>query len=543
MAADEGKNSKEHKLLAGAVQSASYSMLLQLMLRMLTFTFNAIILRLITKDMLGVVNVRLILLFNTVYFLATDAFDKVGLSKMENQDWTKTINLLWCTVPVSIVIGSVLSWVWLYMLESPDPELVPGYTFAVICFTLSAILEILARPLFIVARKLMFAKLRVLQNGLSELSYCSLTVLLTVVMPENGLVNFAIAHILYGIVGGGIYYVYFTYYMRSRGKKDENFPFHSFRDFFPSFKKGTSFIDIPQAWLAVSIFKQSFLKQLLTEGEKYVMTVFGILSFADQGIYDVVNNLGSMAARFIFLPIEESGYLFFSQLLKRGETFGRQKPDSIKLAVDVLSCLLKFVILIGSVILVFGIPYSYLALDLYGGAVLSSGSGPYLLQWYCLYVLIIAVNGTTECFVFSTMSMTQVDQYNRFMVAFSVIFLLSSLVLTRYLGSVGFILANCLNMAARITHSVYYIEQYFKDSPYRPLHSIFPSPYVIVSLVASLAITHTSQRLFCCDGIFNRLVHIGVGGLCLCGTLAFIYLKETAVVNFVKEQYNARKKQ
>ena len=55
--------------------------------------------------------------------------------------------------------------------------------------------------------------------------------------------------------------------------------------------------------------------------------------------------------------------------------------DSCQLAVDVMSCLLKLVILIGAIILVFGIPYAYLALDLYGGSMLSSGSGMYIK--YC----------------------------------------------------------------------------------------------------------------------------------------------------------------
>ena len=38
------------------------------------------------------------------------------------------------------------------------------------------------------------------------------------------------------------------------------------------------------------------------------------------------------------------------------------------------------------------------------------------------------------------------------MLLFSLLFLLSSWLLTSYLGSVGFIIANCLNMAARISH-------------------------------------------------------------------------------------------
>lgn len=60
-------------------------------------------------------------------------------------------------------------------------------------------------------------------------------------------------------------------------------------------------------------------------GERYVMTVFGVLTFAQQGVYDIINNLGSLAARLIFLPIEESFYIFFARTLYRGEPAARQK--------------------------------------------------------------------------------------------------------------------------------------------------------------------------------------------------------------------------
>jgi oligosaccharide translocation protein RFT1 len=70
--------------------------------------------------------------------------------------------------------------------------------------------------------------------------------------------------------------------------------------------------------LTWSFFKQTVLKQLLTEGERYAMTIFNILSFGDQGMYDIVSNLGSLVARFVFFPIEDSGYLFFTQSFTRG---------------------------------------------------------------------------------------------------------------------------------------------------------------------------------------------------------------------------------
>ena len=50
-----------------------------------------------------------------------------------------------------------------------------------------------------------------------------------------------------------------------------------------------------------------------------------LLSLSSKGVYDVINNLGSLVARFIFLPIEESFYVFFASALFRGEPALKQK--------------------------------------------------------------------------------------------------------------------------------------------------------------------------------------------------------------------------
>lgn len=47
------------------------------------------------------------------------------------------------------------------------------------------------------------------------------------------------------------------------------------------------------------------------------------------GVYDIINNLGSMVARFLFLPIEESFYVFFAKVLERGREVRHQKQVSI----------------------------------------------------------------------------------------------------------------------------------------------------------------------------------------------------------------------
>ena len=82
----------------------------------------------------------------------------------------------------------------------------------------------------------------------------------------------------------------------------------------------------------------------------------------------------------------------------------------MSLVAETLKMLLRFVLLAALTILSFGYGYSHLALDLYGGRLLSSGAGPSLLRWYCLYVLLLAVNGVTECFFFAAMSQREVDR-------------------------------------------------------------------------------------------------------------------------------------
>lgn len=141
-----------------------------------------------------------------------------------------------------------------------------------------------------------------------------------------------------------------------------------------------------------------------------MMTFLNVLNFGDQGVYDIVNNLGSLVARLIFQPIEESFYIFFAKVLEREKDATLQKQEDVAVAAAVLESLLKLALLTGLTITVFGFAYSQLALDIYGGAMLSSGSGPVLLRAYCLYVLLLAINGVTECFTFAAMSKEEVDR-------------------------------------------------------------------------------------------------------------------------------------
>lgn len=520
---------------------ASSSALLQMLFRMITFGLNAFTLRYVSKDIIGVVNVRLMLLYTTVVFLAREAFRRACLSGSARRNWTKTFNLLWLTVPLGVCWSVFLGWIWLDILEVPNANIVPYYKFGVIAFGLSAVVELLGEPFWILAQVHLFVRLKVIAESLSVISKCIFTVFLVILYPDWGLYIFSLAQLLYTSVLVLCYVMYFMKFLGSPDAIKKSFPVAQITSVLPSFEQDEAFVNWKEATLTWSFFKQSFLKQVLTEGERYVMTFLNVLNFGDQGVYDIVNNLGSLTARFIFLPIEESFYIYFAKVLERGKDVKLQKQDEISMAATVLESLLKLMLLVGLTITVFGYAYSQLLLDIYGGSMLSSGTGPSLLRCYSFYVLLLALNGVTECFTFASMCKEEVDRYNFVMLALSFIFLCMSYFLTDWKGSIGFIIANCFNMGIRIVHSIHYIYRYFGESPYRPLKGLLVSPLLILVYVISAVATGISEVFLCCDkGWMARLIHVAVGVLCFIATLASIFFTEMKLIHFVRTNFLSR---
>ncbi|KAL1457107.1 hypothetical protein WDU94_001768 [Cyamophila willieti] len=88
---------EEEKFLKGSLQDASYNILLQIMFRGVTFAMNVFVLRHLNQDVIGVMNVRLLLLESTVLFLSREAFRRACISQTTQHNWPQVINLVWLT--------------------------------------------------------------------------------------------------------------------------------------------------------------------------------------------------------------------------------------------------------------------------------------------------------------------------------------------------------------------------------------------------------------------------------------------------------------
>jgi len=69
----------------------------QVMFRFVTFGLHAFVLRHVTQSVVGVMNVRLLLLESTVLFLSREAFRRACLTMTTEHNWAQVINLLWMT--------------------------------------------------------------------------------------------------------------------------------------------------------------------------------------------------------------------------------------------------------------------------------------------------------------------------------------------------------------------------------------------------------------------------------------------------------------
>ncbi|KAK7863336.1 hypothetical protein R5R35_009691 [Gryllus longicercus] len=545
--------------LKSSLQNATFNIIFQVLFRCITFFLNAFVLRYVSQDVIGVMNVRLLLLESTILFLSREAFRRACLSKTSEHSWRQVINLLWFTVPLCQVLSMFFGYVWLHILVPPDTSITPHYNLGVWAICISCVIEMCCEPVYLTAQAFLFVRLKIVLETIYVIVRTVTFVPLVIYSPDKAVIAFSLAQVLSVCVYTFSYYLYFYVYIGNRNRhllsckrgslhcqnenhrmsSEDDFPFCSLRDFLPMRIENQPIIDYSLTKLTWSFFKQGILKQVLTEGERYVMTLFSVLTFYEQGVYDIVNNLGSLAARFIFRPIEESSYFYFSQMVARDTAVQAQDQKHISETVYVLKHLLRCISSFGLVILVFGQSYSKLLLFLYGGQTLITGPGPLLMRTHCLAVLFLAVNGITECYALATMNTSQLDRFNYVMAGLSVSFLFVSWLFTTVFGGVGFIFANCCNMLARIIHSIKFIQTHYKGTEYKPLGGLIPNYNFLFVLFLSWSITCLSERYFF-DSF--KIIHLGVGIVCFMAVVIVWCYHERELVNLAISKYKERSK-
>ncbi|XP_013185969.2 protein RFT1 homolog [Amyelois transitella] len=550
-------------LLMSSLENASFNIIFQILFRCITFIINAWVIRNVGHEVLGIMNVRLLLLESTILFLSREPFNRACMGQKDELSWTHIINQIWLSMPISCVLSLIFVYIWLNWLPLSSPEHISQYTFGCWSVALSCVLELCGANLVLIAQLYCFIKLKVALDTLYIFIRSVIFVTIIVYNRSLALIAFSVAQVASIGIIVVCYYIFFYWYinnkplyakgaLKSKFVPDrilqqlynnmDDFQFTSLTDFFPKYLGSVnSTFNKKLNTLTISFAKQGIVKQLLTEGEKYVMSVSPVMSFSEQATYDVVNNLGSLAARFIFRPIEDSSYFYFTQMVSRELPLHKQDQHKIQESCTVLSQICKAVGSIGLLVLVFGQSYSQTLLTLYGGeAFVASGLPVQLLRSHCLAIVLLAINGITECYTFATMTSAELNKYNYWMVFFSICFLILSYGLTYIFGPVGFIVSNCINMFARIMHSIHFINHKYKDTGYKPLEGLNVGKIFLLTLFIAGCVCKVSENKFSKSSV---ILHIAIGAVCVfCVLLAWGYENRKLVIKTYKKIMNVQDK-
>lgn len=469
--------------------NAKWFMIVSVVQKIITFCLNQIMVMSTSPEVLGQAAIQLELLLSTLLFLSREGIRlSVLRSRIESKrDFRAIVNISWVPPCIVLLLVVAISYCKEYLVLTQDFTILYMYSAA-------AFIECLGESSFNTFQNAANIKPR-LSAETTAVFVKSCTTVLCVAYFNLGVKGFAIAQIAYSVV-------YLVVLLSHIAASTELQLF----DMLPSTINTEPPWRSPILNVAITLTGSSILKHLLTESDKIALTLSA--SSYNQGIYAVTNNYGSLAARIIYLPLEDSSRLSFAKLTAdfksavvsvysyRGDgdtgIAGTQigmnnRKKAVKSnsagdsqhtisAEDKRRCnehmttllstfvrLLRLVAFIGLFFVIFGIPYVGVMVQFVLGSKWRSSETVSALSMYCLYLLVMGINGITESFVQSAAPASAFRVLNLGLILSSVGFVAAAVPAVSHLGTSGIILANAISMVVRIGNNSLHIVRMFAN--------------------------------------------------------------------------------
>jgi oligosaccharide translocation protein RFT1 len=455
---------------------------------------------------------------------------------------------------LTIPIGALLSLLVTIAILATTPTHDGIFHQAIIMQGVAAFIEILSEPLYILATVRLLFGVRVACEALATVAKNAITLGLLLHWKIAPALAFSWGQLGYSVVtlvGFSAYFAFKSTFVV--GKKIENEGKES------KLTSSTTKLELDRDILRISgtFSLQAGGKLLLAEGSKAVLAAATPLQ--EQGVYGLVNNLGSLIVRTLFQPYEEIAFVAFSRAPGSGSSSSSNSSSQTKKAkrerAILLSTLCRGASFLGGLAAAFGPAYSYLALWLLYGSRWAESGAPAALALYSCYVALLAVNGILEAFVHAVADQRGLHQANMVLVVVSILHMGLSVVAVNTAGAAGLLIADAINMTLRIFYCLWFIGIFFTSIGGLGAVKLLPKQGTRVALFASLIVTLVSQAVLLPEGtaavvvprvgknlaslvtaplVIRAVMHVGIGVVCLSGVLVTAYRSEKDVVAQLK---------
>lgn len=469
---------------SAASSSASTLILLQISSRILTFVLNQLLVRLVSPSVFGLANIQLELLISTILFVSRDAFrtilirnepgssasssKAVATSSRVRRGVSNSIhNISLLPIPIGFTLTAIACTVYVRYISPPAMRSLPSFHVSIALYALGALSELVYEPLIIRAVRFGRPTWRVKAEGVAVLAKTISTIATIILLPRfstpsfvqnwvqdeksTALLAFGIGQATYSII---TLLVLLLFFFREYGVS----PTVDLYVPRPDPVSPPKYFDTPTLSLCITMSSQGVLKHCLTEADKFAIAKYS--SLEDQGGYALASNYGSLVARILFQPVEETCRIVFSsELTQGGGGKGRVR--------EMLGGLFKMHFLLGLVMVTFGGPLSKTFLYVMAGERWAlQTSAPDILAAYTWYLPIMGLNGIVEGFVQSVARKEEIQRYNRVLFTASATFI-GGLVASRskvvegLVGKTGLVWANAASLAVRAGWCWRFLQVYF----------------------------------------------------------------------------------
>ncbi|KAH7100463.1 Rft-1-domain-containing protein [Auriculariales sp. MPI-PUGE-AT-0066] len=505
----------------GALQSASSLVLLQAGSRLATFILNQALVRLSSPASYGVAAIQFELVSSSILFLAREGIRSAVIRASSDNKSEALVNVtrlpLLLGIPVSLVVLTLY-----YTLTSAATINAPNFTPALLAYVVAAFLELSVEPAHLAILRTRGVGVRVKSEGMgvaarSFTTFTALFILSRVPIWRDSLelAAFSVGQLAYAIAVFSVYRVtpeWTTWRLQPVGNKDG--------------KK--EYFDHDALRLSGDMTAQSVVKHFLTEGDKFLLSVFAPLK--EQGGYALASNYGSLVARIIFQPLEETGRLLFSKTLAAGKS-SNAPPASIKRSAAFLKFLLVLYTHLALLLVAFAPPYLPIASALILPARFRQTTGASnVLRAWVLTLPMLALNGVLEALVASTAAPVTLRKQSAWMAFCSLVFVgCAALFQSQGLASGGeeIVWANAVAMALRAAWAARFARELL--GPELIWRSVLPGPPVFIAFAIAGWIVRMWGNNQAVMPFGEQLRHVSVGILCLaaCGIVCLVWERDT----------------